>query len=97
MSGESGMFIILFHYNTIKLPGINKYISMVNIGMPGVFFSYEISPIMIKYSEHAKSFAHFATGLFAIVGGIFTVAGIIDSTIYKSANVLKKLEIGKQG
>jgi len=66
-------------------------------GMPGVFFSYEISPIMIKYSEKSKSFGHFATGICAIIGGIFTVAGLIDSTIYKSAKVLKKLEIGKLG
>jgi len=52
---------------------------------------------MVKYSEKAKSFGHFATGVCAIIGGIFTVAGLIDATIYRSAKVLKKLEIGKQG
>jgi len=62
-----------------------------------LYFSYEISPIMVKYSEKAKSFGHFATGVCAIIGGIFTVAGLIDATIYRSAKVLKKLEIGKQG
>jgi hypothetical protein len=66
-------------------------------GMPGVFFNYEISPIMIKVSEKSKSFGHFATGVCAIIGGVFTVAGLIDTTIYKSAKVLKKLEIGKLG
>lgn len=66
-------------------------------GMPGVFFQYEISPIMIKYSEKAKSFGHFAVSVCAIIGGVFTVAGLIDSTIYKWAKLWKKLEIGKLG
>ncbi|CAG7734843.1 unnamed protein product [Allacma fusca] len=66
-------------------------------GMPGVFFSYEISPIMVKMTEKSRSFGHFATGVCAIIGGVFTVAGLIDSTIYKSSKVLKKLEIGKAG
>lgn len=66
-------------------------------GMPGVFFQYEISPIMIKYSEKSKSFGHFAVSVCAIIGGVFTVAGLIDSTIYKWAKLFKKLEIGKLG
>ncbi|CAL8100765.1 unnamed protein product [Orchesella dallaii] len=66
-------------------------------GMPGVFFQYEISPIMIKYSEKSKSFGHFAVSVCAIIGGVFTVAGLIDSTIYKWAKLFKKLELGKLG
>jgi hypothetical protein len=31
----------------------------------------------------------------AIVGGTFTVAGIIDSCIFTAAEVFRKLEIGK--
>lgn len=51
-------------------------------GLPGLFFIYDFSPIMVSFTEHTTSFAHFLTSLCAIVGGIFTVAGIIDSFIY---------------
>ncbi len=67
-------------------------------GMPGVFFSYELAPFMVKYSEKEKSFGHFATGLCAIIGGVFTVAGILDKMVYSSAKIMqKKMEIGKAG
>ncbi|XP_029038336.1 endoplasmic reticulum-Golgi intermediate compartment protein 3 isoform X2 [Osmia bicornis bicornis] len=65
-------------------------------GMPGIFFSYELSPLMVKYTEKAKSFGHFATNLCAIIGGVFTVAGLIDSLLYHSVRAIqKKIELGK--
>jgi len=67
-------------------------------GMPGIFFSYELAPFMVKYSEKEKSLAHFMTGLCAIIGGIFTVAGILDKLVYSSARIIqKKTELGKLG
>uniref|UniRef100_A0A674N3H7 Endoplasmic reticulum-Golgi intermediate compartment protein n=1 Tax=Takifugu rubripes TaxID=31033 RepID=A0A674N3H7_TAKRU len=43
-----------------------------------------------------RSFTHFLTGVCAIIGGVFTVAGLIDSLIYHSARVIqKKIELGK--
>jgi len=65
-------------------------------GLPGVFFMYELSPIMVEFKEQKKSFAHFLTGVCAIIGGVFTVAGIIDSFIYQGMKSLKKkMELGK--
>eukprot|EP00005_Dracoamoeba_jomungandri_P006454 CAMPEP_0174261658 /NCGR_PEP_ID=MMETSP0439-20130205/11738_1 /TAXON_ID=0 /ORGANISM="Stereomyxa ramosa, Strain Chinc5" /LENGTH=381 /DNA_ID=CAMNT_0015346171 /DNA_START=61 /DNA_END=1206 /DNA_ORIENTATION=- len=65
-------------------------------GLPGVFVMYDLSPIMVKFTERQKSFAHFLTGVCAIIGGVFTVAGIIDSLIYNSMRSLgKKIELGK--
>ena len=65
-------------------------------GMPGVFFSYELAPVMVKYTEKQKSFGHFATGLCAIIGGVFTVAGLIDKIFYTSSRLLEeKLQLGK--
>jgi len=64
--------------------------------LPGVFFNYDLSPIMIKYTERVRSFAHFLTGVCAIVGGVFTVSGLIDSFIYTSIrSIQKKTELGK--
>uniref|UniRef100_A0AAR2LCR3 Endoplasmic reticulum-Golgi intermediate compartment protein n=1 Tax=Pygocentrus nattereri TaxID=42514 RepID=A0AAR2LCR3_PYGNA len=65
-------------------------------GLPGVFVLYELSPMMVKFTEKQRSFTHFLTGVCAIVGGVFTVAGLIDSLIYHSARAIqKKIELGK--
>ncbi|KTG36481.1 hypothetical protein cypCar_00016371 [Cyprinus carpio] len=65
-------------------------------GLPGVFVLYELSPMMVKFTEKQRSFTHFLTGVCAIIGGVFTVAGLIDSLIYYSARAIqKKIELGK--
>ncbi|KAL8625220.1 Endoplasmic reticulum-Golgi intermediate compartment protein 3 [Nucella lapillus] len=64
--------------------------------LPGVFFIYELSPMMVKYTEKQRSFMHFVTGICAIIGGIFTVAGLIDALIYQSTKAIqRKIELGK--
>ncbi|GCB79565.1 hypothetical protein scyTo_0020223 [Scyliorhinus torazame] len=65
-------------------------------GLPGVFVLYELSPMMVKFTEKHRSFTHFLTGVCAIIGGVFTVASLIDSLIYHSARAIqKKIELGK--
>jgi len=51
-------------------------------GLPGVFFMYDISPIKVVFKETQRSFSQFLIGVCAIIGGIFTVASIIDSLLY---------------
>uniref|UniRef100_A0A7S0LUE1 Endoplasmic reticulum vesicle transporter C-terminal domain-containing protein n=1 Tax=Cryptomonas curvata TaxID=233186 RepID=A0A7S0LUE1_9CRYP len=64
-------------------------------GLPGVFFFYDLSPIMVTFAERSNSFLELVTGVCAIVGGVFTVTGIIDSTIYTGQKIAKKLQLGK--
>ena len=40
--------------------------------VPGMFVTYDISPLMVEVIEHRRSFTHFLTGVCAIVGGVFT-------------------------
>lgn len=64
--------------------------------LPGVFVFYDLSPIKIQISETKSSFLHFVTSVCAIVGGVFTVSGIIDAFVYQSERLIrKKLELGK--
>ncbi|KAF7803706.1 endoplasmic reticulum-Golgi intermediate compartment protein 3-like [Senna tora] len=66
--------------------------------VPGVFFFYDINPIKVSFKEEHVPFLHFLTNLCAIIGGIFTVAGIVDSSIYYGQRTIKKkMEIGKFG
>ena len=62
----------------------------------GVFFNYDISPMQVTYTEYQKPFSHFLTDVCAVVGGVFTVAGIIDSIIYTAEKSFqRKVELGK--
>lgn len=38
--------------------------------MPGVFFIYDLSPIMVELTEKRMGFLHFITNVCAIVGGV---------------------------
>ncbi|KAG6402448.1 hypothetical protein SASPL_134641 [Salvia splendens] len=64
--------------------------------LPGVFFFYELSPIKVTFTETHVSFLHFLTNVCAIIGGIFTVSGIVDSLVYHGHRAIKKkMELGK--
>ena len=64
--------------------------------LPGLFFYYELSPIKVMFKEHRVLFLHFVTNVCAIVGGVFTVSGIIDGLFYHTSKLIrKKMEIGK--
>jgi hypothetical protein len=66
--------------------------------LPGVFCFYEINPIQVRLAETRTSLLHFLTNVCAIVGGVFTVSGLVDSTVYHGQRVLlRKHEIGKLG
>ena len=63
--------------------------------MPAIWFRYDLSPITVKYKERSKPIYHFITTFCAIIGGTFTVAGIIDAMIFTAHEIWKKAEIGK--
>ncbi|WFD31969.1 ER-derived vesicles protein erv46 [Malassezia sp. CBS 17886] len=53
-------------------------------GVPGVFFNYEISPLRVVQTEHRAGFWLFFSNVCAIVGGVLTLAGLLDAFIYRS-------------
>lgn len=64
--------------------------------LPGMFVFYDINPIQVRFEERKETFTHFITSVCAIVGGVFTVSGIVDSFVYHGHKALKKkLELGK--
>lgn len=84
------------HTNQFSVTRYKKDLSGKEQGMPGIFFSYELSPLMVKYEEKQRSFGHFATNCCSIIGGVFTVAGIIAVFLNNSLEAIRrKLEIGK--
>lgn len=51
--------------------------------LPGIFFIYELSPFMIEADRSSMPLLHFFTKLCAIVGGVFTVLGVLDSVLFR--------------
>jgi len=75
-----------------------EYTSYGHGGMgivPAIWFRYDLNAITVKYVERRKPFYHFITTVCAIVGGTFTVAGIIDSMIFTANEIFRKAEMGK--
>lgn len=63
--------------------------------IPEAKFTYDTSPVQIVVTEKRKALYHFITTTCAIVGGVFTVAGIVDALLHQSLRIAKKMEIGK--
>lgn len=71
------------------------HVSHGSTGIPGAFFNYDISPILIVHTETRQSFAHFLTSTCAIVGGVLTVASLIDSVLFATTRALKNGGVGQ--
>ena len=64
--------------------------------LPSAVFAYDISPMQVFVQEEKKSFASFLTQICAIIGGVFTVTGLLDGLVYHgSASIKRKMELGK--
>ncbi|KAJ1909739.1 ER-derived vesicles protein erv46 [Mycoemilia scoparia] len=58
--------------------------------------TYDISPLKFIYTEQKRSLGSFIVSICAIVGGIFTVTGIIDAFVHRTKlALLKKQLLGK--
>jgi len=62
---------------------------------PAAWFRYEISPLTVKYAEKRQPFYRFITTMCAVIGGTFTVAGVIDSMVFSAQSMIKKQQLGK--
>ncbi|PWN27591.1 DUF1692-domain-containing protein [Jaminaea rosea] len=51
-------------------------------GIPGVFFNYEISPLRTVHREYRMPFGRLLSSLCSIVGGVLTVAGLVDAAVW---------------
>jgi len=61
--------------------------------LPAIRWIYDISPMHVLVVEKKKPFASFVVSVCAIVGGVFTVIGLLDSVIDKTMESLgKKLD-----
>ena len=77
-----------YTYNSNKEGAFNEF--------PTIYFKYDISPITVEYKHYKISFMDFFINICAILGGVFTITGIIDAIIHKSVVLLlRKAELNK--
>ncbi|KAL2523675.1 Protein disulfide-isomerase 5-3 [Abeliophyllum distichum] len=66
-----------------------------SLHVPVAKFHFELSPMQVLITENSKSFSHFITNVCTIIGGVFTVAGFVDSILHNTMRLIKKVELGK--
>jgi hypothetical protein len=59
----------IMHYNEMDVPEAK--------------FSYDLSPMAVLVSSKGRRWYDFVTSVCAIIGGTFTVVGIVDAVLYK--------------
>ena len=82
---ESNQYSVTEHLRHLA-PGSGR-------GLPGLYFYYEISPIEANFEEKPKlkgGFLKFLTNVCAIVGGTFTVFGLLENIINYLINLRRK-------
>jgi len=91
-------------YRALDQPPVHVYQFTANSNkiqnqqMPSLYFRYDFSPVTVRYTEKRESTSHFLVQICAVIGGVFTVAGLLDGILHKSIVVLaKKAQIGKLG
>ena len=58
---------------------------------PEAKFAYDLSPIAVKYSFRSRKWYDYLTSIFAIIGGVFTIVGMVDGFLGRIVS-----RVGKQ-
>jgi len=58
--------------------------------VPEAKFVYDLSPISVSYRTSSRKWYEYMTSLFAIIGGVFTMVGLIESTIHATVTKAKR-------
>jgi hypothetical protein len=58
--------------------------------VPQAIVSYDISPLRIVHRQHAQGLGSYLTQLCAVVGGVFTVFGLIDNAVHAGVKAVKQ-------
>eukprot|EP00934_Nitzschia_sp_Nitz4_P007627 Nitzschia sp. Nitz4//scaffold127_size64804//44861//46626//NITZ4_006183-RA/size64804-augustus-gene-0.53-mRNA-1//1//CDS//3329534771//7617//frame0 len=61
-----------------------------NDTVPEALFVYDLSPIAVTYRSESRHWYDYFTSLFAIVGGVFTVVGMLEATINTTMEIKRR-------
>ena len=61
---------------------------------PEAKFAYDLSPIAVKYSFRSRKWYDYLTNIFAIIGGVFTVVGMVEGVLGRIVSRVGKQQYG---
>ncbi len=53
----------------------------------GIALKYDFTPILVRVQEQRRTALQFATSLCAIIGGVFALSGLINSSLFKTSQL----------
>ncbi|KYQ91939.1 DUF1692 family protein [Tieghemostelium lacteum] len=60
--------------------------------IPGIYFKYDMSPLMIEVNQSSKPFVELVTSICAIGGGMYVAFGLVYNIVFKLLIKLKLLQ-----
>ena len=57
--------------------------------VPEAKFAYDLSPIAVSYRKEKRKWYDYCTSIMAIIGGVFTIVGMIESSIHSTVNAAR--------
>ena len=70
-----------YEYSVTEYKQLFDRPSFFSRASPGVYFKYQLTPIRMTQKQYRTGFLQYYTTLCAIVGGVITVAGIVQSLL----------------
>jgi Endoplasmic reticulum vesicle transporter len=68
----------------------NSQLSLYRNDMiPEAKFAYDLSPISVAYRKDSRKWYDYCTSIMAIIGGVFTVVGMIESSIDSTVKAVR--------
>jgi hypothetical protein len=58
--------------------------------IPEAKFVFDLLPISVSYRSTSRQWYDYATSIMAIIGGVFTVAGMLESTVHRAVQQAKR-------
>lgn len=94
---NNGRLKMIYHIRAVPIESTANYFKIgaskyqnyrrnTSTKYPGIFFSYDISPIGVKSGESEPLF-DFIVEIFSILGGVFAVSAFLDSLIYSCGSM----------
>ena len=87
----SGGFSQYYEYSVTEYKQLFDRPSFFSRASPGVYFKYQLTPIRMTKQQYRTGVLSYYTTLYAIIGGVITVAGIIQSLLTHTI-IPKKLD-----
>ena len=58
--------------------------------IPGIFFIYDVAPFLVEVQRSRLPISHVLVRMFAIVGGVFSIMGVLDAFMYRLQKISGK-------